>query len=76
MKIYNGVLYLKTNCSGLTWDDDLGMNIGPETESVWQGIILLVSVLYHLVETVIFLGGIGDACVLVHWSTSSASSSS
>lgn len=39
MKIYNGVLYLKTNCSGLTWDDHLGMNIGPETQSVWDAII-------------------------------------
>lgn len=39
MKIYNGVLYLKTNCSGLSWDDHLGMNIGAETESVWAAII-------------------------------------
>ncbi|KAF9063942.1 hypothetical protein BDP27DRAFT_1426415 [Rhodocollybia butyracea] len=39
LDIYDAVLYLKNNTSGLTWDDELGMNIGPEEESIWTNIV-------------------------------------
>ncbi|KAE9388330.1 hypothetical protein BT96DRAFT_790648, partial [Gymnopus androsaceus JB14] len=39
LDIYVAVLYLKYNVSGLVWDDELGMNIGPETQGVWDHLI-------------------------------------
>ncbi|KAJ3726827.1 hypothetical protein C8R42DRAFT_532241, partial [Lentinula raphanica] len=39
LQIYKAVDYLKNYTSGLHWDDDLGMNVGPSEESIWEEII-------------------------------------
>ncbi|KAJ3738763.1 hypothetical protein EV360DRAFT_58102, partial [Lentinula raphanica] len=39
LAIYDAVMYLKTQVSGVHWDDVLGMDIGPEEEEIWEGIV-------------------------------------